>query len=447
MNTLALFFMPSADVQQERYGTKSFLLIKFILISILFAIGYYFFSFITGYLVARYVMIMASIIMVAQLFSLKYHILSVKWNSHLFVLVSWIIVASLSFASGGIRSFVLPWISLIPIICLLLVGSVMAWVWGFIGLVTVVLFTLMDVDHYLPEHLMMRQNDLWTASLLIGLQFLILTITYIFDRQLSEARTVIEIQNNELQARNINLEEEINHRTKELIEYNHQLEQFAFISSHNLRAPVASILGLGNLLKISQSREDELAVSQKLIHATVKLDSVVKDLNMILEVRKNINMTFVDISLQQEVNLILFNLNHDIEVTQAKIHISIGREDTLRTVRPYFSSIVFNLLSNALKYRKPNKAPEIYLSIFQQGTFICISVSDRGLGMDLSTIREKLFTLYSRFHDHIDGKGVGLYLVKTQAEALGGYVTAESQVGAGTTIQVFIKEIEKGTDN
>ncbi len=447
MKRLTLFFMPSADVEHERYGTRSLLLIKFILISILFAIGYYFFSFITGYLVVRYVMVVASIIMVAQLFSLKYQIVTVKWNSHVFVFLSWIIVVSLSFASGGIRSFVLPWISLIPIICLLLVGSVMAWVWSFIGLATVVMFTLVNVDQYLPVDLMMKQNDLWTASLLIGLQFLILTITYIFDRQLAEARSVIERQNKELQVRNINLEEEINHRTKELIEYNHQLEQFAFISSHNLRAPVASILGLGNLLKMGQTRDDEIVVTQKLIQAAVDLDRVVKDLNMILEVRKNSHVTLVDISLQQEVNLILASLNHDIEVTQAKIHVSIGREDTLRTVRPYFSSIVINLLSNAIKYRKPNKVPEVYLSIFQQGTFICISVSDRGLGMDLSIIREKLFTLYSRFHDHIEGKGVGLYLVKSQAEALGGYVTAESQVGAGTTIQVFIKEVEKGTES
>jgi len=421
---------------------KGVLLIKFILISTLFAIGYYFVSFVTGYLMVRYVMIGTCLLFLAQLFSLKYRIFTINFNAHVFVLIAWCIVGVLSFSSGGIRSFVLPWITLIPIIGLLLVGSTTAWVWSFFGLLTVVSFSIVNVDHYIPSDLMMKQNDIWTASLLIGLQFLILTITYIFDQQLREARSVIEVKNSELLKKNESLEEEITHRTKELTENNQQLEQFAFISSHNLRAPVASILGLGNLLKISQSREDEIFVTERLIHAANELDRVVKDLNTILDIKKNTRITFVDMDLPQEIDLILSSLQQEIDKTQARIQVTINYKNVLRCVRPYFSSILYNLLSNAIKYRKLNEAPEIELQISQHNQFVCITVKDQGLGMNLPAIKEKLFTLYSRFHDHIDGKGVGLYLVKTQAAALGGYVTVDSHIGVGTTFQVFVKENE-----
>ncbi|MFM8912658.1 MAG: ATP-binding protein, partial [Flammeovirgaceae bacterium] len=66
-------------------------------------------------------------------------------------------------------------------------------------------------------------------------------------------------------------------------------------------------------------------------------------------------------------------------------------------------------------------------------------VKDNGMGIDLNRHRQKLFTLYSRFHDHVDGKGLGLYMVKTQIEALGGKIEVESQVNSGTTFRVYIK--------
>jgi light-regulated signal transduction histidine kinase (bacteriophytochrome) len=73
-------------------------------------------------------------------------------------------------------------------------------------------------------------------------------------------------------------------------------------------------------------------------------------------------------------------------------------------------------------------------------TEVCLSVSDNGLGIDMSQFSGKIFTMYRRFHTHVEGKGIGLYLVKTQVEALGGRIEVESAVEVGTTFKIYIKD-------
>jgi len=108
------------------------------------------------------------------------------------------------------------------------------------------------------------------------------------NEELIQSQEEILAQRDLVSQQNENLEEEVSKRTQELVEYNHQLEQFAFISAHNLRAPVARILGLGHVLDILKDKpEEKEEIYPKLIHTTKELDSVVKDLNSILELKKN----------------------------------------------------------------------------------------------------------------------------------------------------------------
>jgi len=448
-------------------------MIKFTLVSILFAVGYIINTYFTNFLMARYMMVLAICLFISQLFAFKKGVISLRVACHSFVSVCWMIVFILALVSGGIHSFVLPWLTLIPIVGLLLLGFRAAWGWGLVGFLSVILFSLINEKNYLPPHLIMEQNALLIASLLIGLQLIILILTYIFDRQqhllvskiesnnqelyitqqqiaeqrdlvalhnqrLKEAQEIIESQNLELLNRNEGLEAEIEKRTRELMDYNQQLEQFAFIASHNLRAPIARILGLGNLLKVSNEPADEIPIKQSLINAAIELDHIVKDINTILRIRKNNETIFEDLDIKKEVEMILSSLSKDIESTDAVIEIKI-ENDKIRTVRPYFNSIVYNLLSNAIKYRKLNEKPDIVLKIAREENYTCIMVRDNGLGFEPDVIKDKLFTLYSRFHDHVEGKGIGLYLIKTQAEILNGYVEVESQEGVGSEFRVFIK--------
>jgi signal transduction histidine kinase len=256
--------------------------------------------------------------------------------------------------------------------------------------------------------------------------------------KLEEAHEIIEKQNVEIRQRNENLELEVADRTRELVEYNQQLEQFAFISSHNLRAPVARILGLGQLLDLpGNTPEDESIIRDKLIFTTQELDRVVKDLNYILEIRRNSAVKKTAIDLDEALRLTKDNFEKEINETQAVIRADFSAAPVIRTVRSYLDSILFNLISNAIKYRCQDRTLMITLKTCIRQDFICLIISDNGLGIDLDLHKNKLFTLYSRFHTHTEGKGLGLYLVKTQVASLGGKIDVESEVNKGTTFYVY----------
>jgi len=260
------------------------------------------------------------------------------------------------------------------------------------------------------------------------------------NEELLQSHEEISAQRDLVAKQNQTLESEVEKRTRELVEYNHQLEQFAFISAHNLRAPVARILGLGNLLDISDEKESQREqIYPKLVNAARELDTVVKDLNTILYLKKNNDTVITLIDLPTEVAIIIENLEHEISQTQATVTTDFAAVSTIRTVKPYLDSILYNLVSNAIKYRHPERKPDIHIKTEKIHNELCLRVSDNGLGIDVDLFQDKLFTLYSRFHLHVEGKGMGLYLVKTQLAAMGGRIEIDSKVDVGTTFNVFFK--------
>ena len=257
--------------------------------------------------------------------------------------------------------------------------------------------------------------------------------------KLQEVNTIIARQKDEILNQKETLEEEVEKRTAELVKYNRQLEQYAFITAHNLRAPVARIMGLGQIIKLQQSDPEEiLDILEKLIGATQELDKVIKDLNRILDLRTVSVEFFTEVDLQSEMALIKENLRMEIEQTGASV---LTEFDTIRsvfTIKPYIHSILFNLISNAIKYRNPERPPVIKVSTESSGDMICLSVADNGMGIDLEQHQDMLFQLYKRFHFHVEGRGLGLFLVKTQIESLGGSIKIESEVNKGTTFRVML---------
>lgn len=491
LDSTIAYFLPLLPFSSERQERNARLLIKFSIISILFALGYIIDTYFTHFLVARYMMVFSIIAFGTLLYLFKHHFVSLRLSVHLFVFLCWFVIFILSTFSGGIESFVLPWITLLPIIGLILISERAAWIWGGIGFLTVIFFLQFNLNTLLPASLLARNTPILTASLHIGLQFIVLTLTYIFDQQqnklidkiesqnaqlklsqeeieaqneeltqsqeelsikrnlvesqnlaLIEAGKIIEQKNQELIHKNDELEIEIEKRTKELVEYTQQLEQFAFISSHNLRAPIARILGLGNLLELPHTKEDEAQIKKNLIVSAQELDRVVKDLNTILEIKKSNHQLAHTIRFEEELKLILVGLEKDLTDSNTLLTFEFSKAPVIKTIRPYLDSILINLISNAIKYRDYQRRPEIKIETKQAGEFISLSVSDNGIGLNLNQVQKKLFTIYSRFHTHVEGKGLGLYLVKAQAEALGGKVDVESKVGEGTTFTVYLKSNE-----
>lgn len=224
---------------------------------------------------------------------------------------------------------------------------------------------------------------------------------------------------------------------QELTRQNEDLSQFTYIISHNLRAPVANLLGLVDLLELGTDAGGQ--VLQSLGVTAGKLDEVIRDLNQILNVRSPRSELCQTVNLAEELDKALETLSLQHPNARNWVRLEL-RQNQTESIRPYIQSICFNLLSNALKYRHPEREPEIRVRSWKQQDLVVVEFCDNGLGIDLARYRSQLFRLYKRFHAHIEGRGLGLYLIKTQAEALGGGIEVSSEPGKGACFKVYFKE-------
>jgi signal transduction histidine kinase len=259
-------------------------------------------------------------------------------------------------------------------------------------------------------------------------------------------RKVIE-RTREIEQRNSGLEDEVTKRTaelqhtnEELLQQNSKLEQFAFTVAHNLRAPLTRIMGLANVIEISPRPEDQKFAIDKMVQSARELDTVIRDLNGILEnSRRTSQVTRIDI--RAVFDRVMKTLETDIREAGVAVQAFIV-DGEFKTIAPYFESILLNLISNAVKYRDPQRPSKVSISIQREdANGLKLVIADNGLGIDLEKFGSNLFGLYRRFHTHVDGKGLGLYLVKSQVLAMHGKVTTQSQVGVGTTFTVVLEEM------
>jgi PAS domain S-box-containing protein len=232
-------------------------------------------------------------------------------------------------------------------------------------------------------------------------------------------------------------EQEKSNLIKQLVDQNNNLTQFSFIASHNLRGPVASILGLLSICdETSIGNEHNRMVVQNLHSVAHRLDEVIKDLMHILDLRAHQPQAKEWIRFDDLMADIKQSLVHQILVAQPQFHEEFHALESIFTVKTYVHSILYNLIANAIKYRRANEPLVIKVHSFADREAFGFSVEDNGCGIDLKKFGNKLFTLYQRFHLEQEGKGLGLFLVKTQVEALSGKIAVESQPGAGTRFTI-----------
>lgn len=266
----------------------------------------------------------------------------------------------------------------------------------------------------------------------------------ISQENLQLANTEIERQNLALAKQNDLLSEKLDEKTRDLlltnqhlIEQNNELQQFSYTVSHNLRGPVASMLGLLNIHRYSQEPEERQRILTLLENSAQSLETVIADLNKIIDIRRNKYAVFEKVYMDRELDLIRQTLNSFISKTGATIEADF-RVNEITTVKAYLNSILYNLISNAIQYRSFSRTPIVSISTVRSDGFIQIQVSDNGLGIDLDRHQADMFKLYKRFHLHTEGKGLGLYLVKQKVEKLNGRIEVASVPDTGTTFNVFL---------
>ena len=228
-------------------------------------------------------------------------------------------------------------------------------------------------------------------------------------------------------------EEEKSNLIKQLISQNNDLLQFSYIASHNLRGPVATLLGLINLIEKEEKPADIKAISTHLMYSTRKLDEVIIDLSKILEIRGFQSLPKEIVSLSEVIDAIKTTLEQQFQIHKVEVTMDFALAGSIFAIKSYVHSIFYNLISNCIKYRSPQRQLIIQISSFKTQRSVGFRVTDNGLGIDLEKFQDKLFNLYQRFHTHVDGKGLGLYLVRTQTLALGGEIEVDSKINEGTT--------------
>jgi signal transduction histidine kinase len=231
---------------------------------------------------------------------------------------------------------------------------------------------------------------------------------------------------------------QLSQTNEELIRHNNDLLQFSYTVSHNLRGPVASLLGLINLFDRKELKEEYQVVLQHLELSSERLDSTIKDLGRIIDMRNSVTKTKQRLEWKEELEHIQILLKKEIEDHQVEIKSDFSEAPAVYSVKPMVTSILYNLISNAIKYHSPERKSKINIRTIQTGDFVQLDVTDNGIGIDLDKFKDKVFGLYKRFNTHTEGKGLGLFLVKLQAETLGGRAEVKSKLDSGTTFSIFI---------
>lgn len=263
---------------------------------------------------------------------------------------------------------------------------------------------------------------------------------------LENQKALVEEQNRRIEDINYALEKMVQERTvqledtvKSLIRQNHDLEQFSYIVSHNMRAPVARIMGLLNLLELESSDPDERKdILSFLKDSANGVDQIIHDLSQIIAIRKGLDTVMEKIDIEHVLRHNQSDLTDEIEKASAHIIQKVEVKEFV-SVKGYVQSILYNLLSNAIKYRDPERKSIITISVYERDERVVFEVADNGLGIDLPQDRlNEIFHLYKRLHTHVQGKGLGLYLVKSQVEGLHGTIEVRTSLGRGTTFIISI---------
>lgn len=244
------------------------------------------------------------------------------------------------------------------------------------------------------------------------------------------------------------LELESEKTIKDLLQRNRDLEQFSYIISHNLRSPVATIIGLINLLNNSKlNASDKKKTINGINISANNLDEVIKDLNVILQVKSQNNEQKKLIKFSELLNDIKSSFNDHIINENVQIISNFKAIDEIETLKSYMYSIFYNLILNSIKYRRANVRPIIEIKSELTGNDLILKFKDNGIGIDLEKYGHEVFGLNKRFNFNTEGKGLGLFMVKTQIESMGGKITLESALNIGTTFKIkfenYLKMIQR----
>ena len=226
------------------------------------------------------------------------------------------------------------------------------------------------------------------------------------------------------------------HKIEALSKQNNQLSNFAHIVSHNLRSHSGNLEMLCYLYDKEEKQEEREQLVDNIKKISQGLNTTIGHLSEIVMATQDINRNVKKLSFQEVLGQTEQILERQITNTHARVESDFTACPLVEYPPAYLDSIFLNMVSNAIKYRRPGQPPIVKVKSCKKQGRACLTFEDNGRGMDLQQHGEKLFGLYKTFHGNEDAHGVGLFLTKSQVEAMGGEINVESEVGKGTTFTI-----------
>jgi two-component system CheB/CheR fusion protein len=247
------------------------------------------------------------------------------------------------------------------------------------------------------------------------------------------------------------LEDELNLKNEALKKINNELEgakeridkdldAFVYTASHDLKAPVANMEGLLNAFTSHACYQDKKSrpLFDMLSICVNRLKQTIGELTEISRIQKSIEEDVEEITIIELLEEVTSSLKDLIEESRTQIAIDIEPSSVIRFSKRNLKNIIYNLLNNAIKYHSPQRIPKILVRGEMIDGYYMLTVEDNGLGIKKEHL-EKVFLMFKRFHSHVPGTGIGLYMVKRILENAKGKIVLESELGEGSTFKIFLK--------
>ena len=234
-------------------------------------------------------------------------------------------------------------------------------------------------------------------------------------------------------------EEALFKKNESLIKANADLDNFVYTAAHDLKSPVNNIEGLINYINADLEPEKLTMMLDYLKTSVEKLKSTITDLSSVIKLNHEAEIGQInEVSVTDILEDIKYFLTKEMLKECPNIETDL-KVEKIRISRLNLKSIIFNLISNSIKYRSPERECWVKLSTYLENDQVVIEVSDNGIGMP-EGYQQKLFKMFSRLHQHGEGTGLGLYITKRIVDNAQGIIEINSEEGKGTTFRILLPD-------
>lgn len=234
-------------------------------------------------------------------------------------------------------------------------------------------------------------------------------------------------------------EMDLNNSFSLVSEQNKRLLNFSYIVSHNLRSHSSNLQSLSSLIMSSDSEKERDELIKLLGSVSNALNETMYNLNEVVNIQTNINLNIEPLNLKLYVQKSLEVLSEQIKLKKVTINCNIEEEITVLFNPAYLESVLMNCISNAIRYSDPEKESYIDINSHKENNATLLEISDNGIGIDMDKNRDKIFGMYKTFNNNPDAKGMGLFITKSQIDAMEGRITVDSKLKEGTTFKIYFR--------